>query len=285
MASPPLSTPSRTTERVFDRCGQPGRAWNDVSEGLRQWELWGVLGLQDIRQRYRRSILGPFWVTLSMGMMIGGLGVIYSTIFKTSDAFYVPYLATGLIVWTLITGLIADGCICFSGGGEWIKQLPAPLCSYVFRMIWRNLIIFCHNMVIYFVVIVAYAMWPGFANLLLAGTRDHHYLYQWILHRSYPWGRQCTFPRHSADGAERSSGGVFCHPDNLERIAVARACSNRSLQSTRLFCGNCAGTIARSSPGPEYMACGDCNYRGSGRHSSHLFCNAPAPSCILGVSS
>ncbi|MGH3773371.1 MAG: ABC transporter permease, partial [Pseudonocardiaceae bacterium] len=38
-----------------------GRAVGDLRTGWQQRGLWGHLGWQDIRQGYRRSVIGPFW--------------------------------------------------------------------------------------------------------------------------------------------------------------------------------------------------------------------------------
>src|SRR5262249_54790977 len=64
---------------TFETGGPPttGRAVDDIGEGLREWELWLSMAWQDIKQRYRGSMLGPFWVTLSMGVMVGALSFVY----------------------------------------------------------------------------------------------------------------------------------------------------------------------------------------------------------------
>jgi hypothetical protein len=46
------------------------RALHDAMTGLSLWPLWTRLGWYDILKRYRRSVLGPFWLTASMGIMI-----------------------------------------------------------------------------------------------------------------------------------------------------------------------------------------------------------------------
>jgi hypothetical protein len=38
----------------------------DLLSGICAWSFWTMLGWNDIRQRYRRSVLGPFWITISM---------------------------------------------------------------------------------------------------------------------------------------------------------------------------------------------------------------------------
>ena len=59
-----------------------GSALNDLILGLRRHSLWWALSLNEIRQRYRRSVLGPFWLSLSMLIMVVALGVIYSQLFS-----------------------------------------------------------------------------------------------------------------------------------------------------------------------------------------------------------
>ena len=41
------------------------RAFGDLRTGFSQRELWLHLGWQDIKQRYRRSVIGPFWITIA----------------------------------------------------------------------------------------------------------------------------------------------------------------------------------------------------------------------------
>lgn len=133
------------------------RALADIRSGLLQWPLWGYLGYHDIRQRYRRSMLGPLWITISMGVMVGALGLLYGTIFKQDISNYLPYLATGFVVWGFISSLITDGMQVFSRSESVIRQMAAPLSVYVYREIWANLVIFAHNMAIYVLV----AIWFG----------------------------------------------------------------------------------------------------------------------------
>ena len=126
----------------------------DVIEGLKLWELWSTLGWHDIRQRYRRSIVGPFWLTLSMGIMIAGLAYLYAGLFGQNIETYLPYVATGMIVFTLISALASEGSAVFIGSASLILQLRAPLSIYIYQVLWRNLLIFAHNISIYVVVLM-----------------------------------------------------------------------------------------------------------------------------------
>jgi ABC-type polysaccharide/polyol phosphate export permease len=129
-------------------------AIDDLVGGLKRWELWSTLGWHDIRQRYRRSIIGPFWLTLSMGVMIGGLAYMYAGLFGQSLERYLPYVATGFIVFSLISALATDASTVFIGAGRVILQVKAPFSIYIYQVIWRNILIFAHNILIYVLVVI-----------------------------------------------------------------------------------------------------------------------------------
>lgn len=143
------------------------RAMDDLLEGLMRWRLWGLMGWQDIRLRYRRSMLGPFWLTISMGIMVAALGFLYGGLFQVPLDSYLPFLTVGFLVWALISGLITDGCTALSGSEGMIKEVRLPYSLYVFRMIWRNVIMFGHNFVVYLIVAVVFGIKPTLATMLL----------------------------------------------------------------------------------------------------------------------
>ncbi|KXX66331.1 ABC transporter permease [Marichromatium gracile] len=129
----------------------------DVRNGWKHYELWGTLGLHDVRQRYRRSKLGPFWITISMGIMVLALGLLYGQIFGQDLHDYLPFLAAGFVIWGLISAIILDGSEAFIAAEGMIKQLNAPLSIYVYRKLWSALIAFAHNIWVF----VGVALWFG----------------------------------------------------------------------------------------------------------------------------
>ena len=145
---------------------QAALAGLDLVQGARARHLWGLLGWQDIRRRYRRSVLGPFWLTISMGMLVAALGTLYGMLLKVEIADYAPFLALGFIVWTFISAVITDGCNAFISAGTVIKQVGLPLSVHVYRLLWCNLLIFFHNAVVFVIVAVIFGVWPGWTGLL-----------------------------------------------------------------------------------------------------------------------
>ncbi|MCG6986116.1 MAG: ABC transporter permease [Thiocapsa sp.] len=128
------------------------KAFFDILQGWRRRELWGTLGLHDVRQRYRRSTLGPFWITISMGVMVFALGLLYGKIFGQDLHEYLPFLAAGFVVWGLISAMILGGCNAFIAAEGMIRQLNAPVSIYAYREVWSSLIAFAHNIWIFLAV-------------------------------------------------------------------------------------------------------------------------------------
>jgi ABC-type polysaccharide/polyol phosphate export permease len=123
-------------------------AWHDLGAGLSQNWMWIALAMQDIKLRYRGSILGPFWLTLSTVIMVAAIGVIYSRLFNMQASTYLPYLTLGLIIWQFISSFFSDGCQTFLAAESIIQQVPMPFSIHVYRVVFRNLIIFAHNAII-----------------------------------------------------------------------------------------------------------------------------------------
>ena len=132
------------------------RAWGDLTAGFGKRELWLHLGWQDIKQRYRRSVLGPIWITIATGTMAVALGGLYSTLFHLPLAEHLPYVTLGLIIWNLINASILEGADVFVANEGLIKQLPTPLSVHVYRLVWRQIILFAHNIVIFVIIAIIF---------------------------------------------------------------------------------------------------------------------------------
>jgi lipopolysaccharide transport system permease protein len=138
----------------------------DLAEGLRMWRLSWILGWLDIRLRYRGSVLGPFWLTLSTAVMIGALGVLYSELFKMNIREYLPFLALSLVLWSFISTLVSDACTCFTDYDGLIRSIRMPYFLYAVRVVVRNLLVLAHNIVVILAVYAAFDAWPGWRGVL-----------------------------------------------------------------------------------------------------------------------
>jgi len=152
----------------------------DLRDGLNRSWLWMALAHQDLRLRYRGSLLGPFWQTVTTIVMICSMGLIYAKLFQTTLANYLPMLTVGLIVWQFISGMIIEGCSTFYSAQGIIQQVKLPFSLYVYRLVYRNLLVLAHNFIIMPVVLAIFPrpfawlrlseLLPGLALLVLNGV-------------------------------------------------------------------------------------------------------------------
>ena len=141
-------------------------AMRDVADGLRLWRLGFTLGWLDIKLRYRGSILGPFWLTLSTAIMVGALGAVYGTLFHMDLHSYLPFLALSLVLWNAISGLVGEACTAFLTAEGLIRSARMPFFLHAIRVVVRNVITLLHNVGVIVVVFAIFRVPPGSDALL-----------------------------------------------------------------------------------------------------------------------
>lgn len=142
-------------------------ASGEIAHTIQNYGLWSTLGWADIKFRYRRTMIGPFWLVLSTGVTILAIGLLYAGLFRKHTSDYIPYLACGMIIWGYINTTIMDGCNVFISASSIIKSSSIPLSVHILRLMWRNVVIFMHSFV---VILAAWAwyQWPLTWHALLA---------------------------------------------------------------------------------------------------------------------
>lgn len=143
---------------------QPGLL-SDLADLIKSRDLWVYLACQDIRLRYRRSKIGPFWITISMAVFCVALGLIYSQLFKAEIQEYLPFLAVGFVFWAWISGMLGEFSNLFVDNAAYIKDIRINPLSVMCRMAMRHLIILAHHALIILAVWVYFGINPGFVGL------------------------------------------------------------------------------------------------------------------------
>lgn len=133
---------------------QSQAALDDLRSGLQQWLLWVTLGWLDVKHRYRRAVLGPFWIIINMLVMVVSLGVLYAGIFHQETRSFLPYLAAGFIVWSFISTTITESTTTFVVAEGLLKQGGMPLSLHVFRTIFRNFVVSAHNLTVMLLIYI-----------------------------------------------------------------------------------------------------------------------------------
>lgn len=142
-------------------------ALGDLYRGLSGWRLWTRFGWQEVKRRYRRTTLGPFWTSASLAIFVISLGFIWANLWNQQPKQYLPYLCAGLVAWTLTASMITESCSMFVSAEGLIKQVRLHYSIILMSLVWRNLIVFFHNLVVY-LLIVAWAGVPiGVPQLLV----------------------------------------------------------------------------------------------------------------------
>ncbi len=141
-------------------------AGRDLREALALWRLCWTLSWLDIKLRYRGSLLGPFWLTLSTGVMVAAMGVIYAGLFKMDLHQYLPFLALSLVLWGFLGALVSDACAGYTQNEGMIRSIRMPFSLYAARVVLRNILVLAHNLVVIVVVYAVLLIWPGDTMLL-----------------------------------------------------------------------------------------------------------------------
>lgn len=138
----------------------------DLWQSLRAYRVWLHLGFLEVKQRYQRSVLGPWWISISMFVFISAMGVVFSRLFAQNLADYIPFFSAGFLLWNFISSCINDSTEIFRSNSGFIKQVKLPYNIYFLKFFVKNAIFLAHNFVIYLLVICFFKFNPGWKILL-----------------------------------------------------------------------------------------------------------------------
>jgi len=129
------------------------KAYKDLQLGFARSSYWFAVAWQEIKQRYRRSMLGPFWITLSTGVMIGAMGPLYGKLFDVDVTTYFQYLSVSMVFWIFLSSCVNEACTVFISSEGYIKQVSLPFSGYVLKLLYKNILFLAHNFVIVAIVL------------------------------------------------------------------------------------------------------------------------------------
>ncbi len=139
----------------------------DIAETWRLWPLVWTLSLFDIKLRYRGSMLGPFWLTLSTAIMVGSIGFLYSHLFHQQVRGYLPFLTISLVLWNFISTITAESSLCFTQAEGMIRSMRMPHSLHAARVVMRNITVLAHNLVVIVAVFAIFHIKPSLASFSL----------------------------------------------------------------------------------------------------------------------
>ena len=133
----------------------------------------------DIRRRYRRTLIGPFWTSVQMAIFIFSMGLVFSKLWNMEIDTYLPFLCTGFIAWFPINSMILESAMVFPAAGGVLSSIKTPYSVFCINVVVRNLIVMVHHMAVFVLVAVLFVVdlngWqilfiPGVMIFALTGT-------------------------------------------------------------------------------------------------------------------
>jgi ABC-type polysaccharide/polyol phosphate export permease len=134
-----------------------------IGRFLRKSYFWAWL---DTICQYRRSRIGPFWETINVAVMIGGLTLVSSAVFGGSVTGHMGYIGAGIIAWSAISAIITEGPNSFIRYASLITSTNIDIEVYVGRTVFKILITFAHHLIIYAIGVIFLIVPLGWTSLL-----------------------------------------------------------------------------------------------------------------------
>lgn len=139
-------------------------AIKDIIKSILDVQFWLYLSWSELKRRYSRTILGPFWATLSMGIFIFTTGILYAKLWKVDINEYLPYICTSILAWNFISMIITEGCTVFINSAGTFKEIPVNYTLFVLDVIVRNIFVFFHCFIIYLILIPFFPIKLHYSN-------------------------------------------------------------------------------------------------------------------------
>lgn len=130
---------------------------NDLRDTLRYWRVVHLLGFSTLRSRYARSRFGQAWISLSNAIFIFVVGFIWAKIWKMPLGEYLPYVGIGYVVFLLLSHSLSESCAVLVLDARVYSNESRPFLLSVFALVYKNLIIFVHNVPL----ILGLVLWGG----------------------------------------------------------------------------------------------------------------------------
>jgi len=154
---PDLSGPG-TVEAA---AGRLGAGLADISRGCSQWRVWWLLTWYSLRSQYRRTYLGPWWITVQQVIFVAGLSLLFGVLFQQDLRTFVPYVTVGFIAFTWMIGMLTGAATCIVENAASIRTAPGPLSVYPLRTVASATMQFAHDAIVIVAVLLVFEVQVG----------------------------------------------------------------------------------------------------------------------------
>lgn len=131
-----------------------------------RWQTWALMANQDIQLRYRRSVLGPFWISIALATLVFSIGLLYSQVQHQPFEEFLTFFGCGMVAWTFLLGMISDGCSVIIDSEAHLRNLRLPTPLLAARVVYRNTIVLLHNLLVIGIMLAIFGRAPDWTGLL-----------------------------------------------------------------------------------------------------------------------
>ena len=139
----------------------------DLGAGLSRYPNARYLAVETMKNQYRRTVLGPWWITVQSGLYTLGLALIFGQIQHTPLRDFLPFVTTGYLFFLLLNGLVGSASRAFVSASSVITSSRQPLTGLVLRDVTVEFLQFGHNAVILLLLYVTGLVSPEPTLLLV----------------------------------------------------------------------------------------------------------------------
>lgn len=152
--------------------------FDDFASVATRWRTWLLMADQDIKMRYKRSMLGPFWISIAMATTVVSIGLLYSEVFKLPYKEFLTWFGSGMLAWGLVSGVMLEACSTITENEHVLRSVTMPVPMLSARMVYRNFVVFLHNALVIGLVLILFGLRlqpeilfiiPGLALITLFG--------------------------------------------------------------------------------------------------------------------
>lgn len=124
---------------------------------LFQFQNWVIayhLAYFDVKMRYVRSVLGPFWITIQTAIFILTLSAIFTFVYKSTFDRYLPFFAISFVMWGMFSSSMIESANAIVRSQGYIKERGIAPIIFVQATFLKNFIYLLHNLPIAFIVLI-----------------------------------------------------------------------------------------------------------------------------------
>ncbi|MEE2566490.1 ABC transporter permease [Hyphobacterium marinum] len=147
--------PMRTATRRIGTGGLFAAAWRDLLEGFARRELWVALAHDDMRQRFRRTLFGLAWLTISYAVFVAAKVAIFGQLIASPIEWFAVYVTVGFLAWQFMNSVVVDSCTAFINSENWLLGLRLPVSVFIYESIARDCLVFFYSAIVAIVVLLA----------------------------------------------------------------------------------------------------------------------------------